>query len=446
MEILVNREEVGLKRALGVSDLIIYGMVYMLPIAPFALFGIIGNVSNGQVPLVYFFSLIAMLFTARSYMVLSAEFPTAGSAYTYTQKGIGEFAGFLAGWVVFLDYIIAPGLLSVVSAAAMNNLIVEIPRWVWIVVFVGTGTVLNLVGVNITAKYNKLFLYFMLFILLIYVGVCIEALYGGKGNGELTFSSLFSVKVFSWAGIATGVLIGSTNFLGFDAITTLGEEVKHDQKHLLGFAGIATLLIIGLLFIIQTWVTADLAPGAEIHSPDTALYDIAYYAGGNWLFWLTSISTAFAFGIPCTIVCQSAIARIIFAMGRDRQLPHIFARLHPRSQQPYVANIFVAVVSLVVSLAFQNHIDEIALFQNFGALTAFSLVNASLIGYFWFKKGSRDLLRHMILPLIGLGIILALLFAMRVETLQLGAIWVVCGLVYYFIMRVVLGRRVVLDS
>jgi amino acid transporter len=445
MEVLIDQDKINLKRTLSVWDLIVYGMVYMLPIAPFAMFGIIGNVSNGLVPLVYFLSLIVMLFTARSYMVLSAEFPLAGSSYTYTQKGLNDFAGFLTGWVVFLDYIISPGFLCIVSAAAMNSLVPAIPRLVWILVFVGAGTGLNLVGVNVTAKYNRIFLYIMLAVLLVYMGASIHALYSGKGHGGLTFASLYSPKTFTWGGVGVGILIGSSNFLGFDAVTTLGEEVKHDHKHLLGFAGMATLLIIGFLFITQTWVTADLAPGAIIKSPDVAFYDIAYYAGGNWLFALTSISTAVAFGIPCTIVSQSAISRIIYAMGREGQLPRILARLHPKTQQPYVANLFVAAVSLVIALAFRDRLDELALFQNFGALTAFALVNASLIGYFWFKKRQHNIIRHMIMPLIGLAIIGVLIIAMRSTTFLFGCIWVACGLTYYSFMRFALGRKVALD-
>lgn len=446
MEPFKNQADGHLKRALTVSDLIIYAMIYMLPISPFSLFGIIWNVSSGLVPLVYVASMVAMVFTARSYMVLCTEFPSAGSAYTYTQKGIGDFAGFIAGWVVFLDYIIAPGLLCIVSAAAMNSFMPFVPRWSWILLFLGTGTGLNLVGINITAKYNRVFLYLMLGVLAIYLGAGLYALHSGKGHGTLTLAALYSSDAFSWKGIATGVLIGSTNFLGFDAVTTLGEEVKHEQRHLLGRSGMTALFITAFLYVFQTWITADLAPGAVIHSADTAFYDISHYAGGNWLFALTSISTAAAFGIPCTIVCQSAIARIIFAMGRDRQLPHFFARVSPRSQQPWVANLFVAGVSLIVALVFQTRLDELALFQNFGALTAFALVNLALIGYFWFKKGSRDVVNHLVMPLIGVAIILALLFAMRPATLTLGLTWVTCGLVYYGFMHFVLGRKVALEA
>jgi ABC-type antimicrobial peptide transport system permease subunit len=105
----------------------------------------------------------------------------------------------------------------------------------------------------------------------------------------------------------------------------------------------------------------------------------------------------------------------------------------------------VAGVSLVVSLAFQDHLDDLALFQNFGALSAFMLVNVSLIGYFWFKKGSRNILSHMVLPLVGLAIIVALMSSMRIATLQMGVTWLALGLLYFLVMRFALGRKVAIE-
>ncbi|MFJ4068626.1 APC family permease [Pseudomonas sp. NPDC089996] len=435
-----GEREVTLKRSLTVTDLIVYGMVYMLPIAPFALYGIISNASNGLVPLVYVFSVVAMMFTARSYQLMSREFPVAGSAYAYATQGLGEFAGFFAGWVVFLDYILIPGLLAVISGAAMNNLFPEIPRWAWIIGFVSLGTALNLVGVSVTAKVNKFFLLGMLTVLAIFLIAGCHALYQGKGNGALTFDTFFNKDTFTWSAIGAGVLLGSSNFLGFDAITTLGEEVKKEQRHLLGFAGMATLIIIALLAVAQTWVASDLAAGADIKSPDTAFYDIARYAGGDWLFALTSISTAIAFGVPCTIVCQMGVTRIIYAMGRDKQLPSVLGRLSKKTRQPWVANLFVAAVTLVIALLFQDHLEEIALFQNFGALTAFMLVNISVVGYFWGRKRTGNVLQHLAIPLVALMIIIAIMSAMRPMTLLMGSCWLVLGIVYYIVMRFGFGR------
>ncbi len=87
-----------LKRSLGLFDLLVYGLVFIVPTAPFPVFGIIFNASEGMVPLVYAVGLVAMMFTAFSYMTMSRAFPVAGSVYTYASRTIGETLGFFAGW------------------------------------------------------------------------------------------------------------------------------------------------------------------------------------------------------------------------------------------------------------------------------------------------------------------------------------------------------------
>ena len=437
---------IGLRRALRFQDLVIYGMVFMLPIAPFSLFGIVQQVSHGLVPLAYVLGAIVMAFTARSYGLLSAEIPLAGSVYTYTRLGINETAGFIAGWLIFLDYMIAPGLMYVISAASLHDLFPGIARWQWIILFTAAGTGINIAGVQFAARANKIMLYAMLAVLAVFMAAGLVALYSGKGNGGLTAGSLFDARRFSWPAMGTAILISSTNFLGFDAITTLAEEVVPERRHLLGRAGLVTLAVIVTLFVAQSWIAADLAPGVRSANADTAFYDIAFYAGGPFLRALTSISVAFSFGIACAVVCQSAIARILFAMGRDRQMPAIFARVHPRTQQPYMANLFVGAISLVLALVFQDQIEQLALFQNFGALSSFCLVNLAVIGFFWVKRGERRVVTYLVLPTIGFVTTVALLFAMRRQTLELGAGWLAVGLVYYAGLRFVLRRPVTIEA
>ena len=439
-------QEKGLLQALNFQDLVIYGMVFMLPIAPFSLFGIVQNASHGLVPLAYLLGAIVMAFTARSYGLLSAEIPLAGSVYTYTRLGINETVGFIAGWLIFLDYMIAPGLMYAISSASLHELLPMIDRWQWIVAFTILGTGMNIAGIGFAAKANKAMLYAMLLVLAIFMGVGLTALYHGKGNGSLTMGSLFDSHRFAWPAMGTAILISSTNFLGFDAITTLAEEVRPEKRHLLRWAGLLTLAIIVVLFVMQSWIVADLAPGVKAGGDDTAFYDIAYYAGGRFLRVLTTTSVALSFGIACAVVCQSAIARILFAMGRDRQMPSVFARLHPVTRQPYVANLFIGAVSLLLALAFRDDIEALVLFQNFGALSCFCLVNVAVVGYFWVKKGERHPISHIVMPTIGLVITLLLLLAMRRQTLELGGAWLIAGGVYFCVLRFVLHRSTAIET
>ena len=97
-----------LSRALTTRDLVVYGMIFMVPIAPFSPFGFVWHDAKGMVPLAYLIGLVGMFFTAMSYAEMSRAFPLAGSVYTYAQRGLHELAGFFSGWLILLDYILVP--------------------------------------------------------------------------------------------------------------------------------------------------------------------------------------------------------------------------------------------------------------------------------------------------------------------------------------------------
>ena len=81
----------------------------MVPIAPFGIFGSVFQGSGGMVALAYAIGMVAMMFTALSYAQMSRAFPMAGSVYTYAGRGIAPPVGFLAGWMILLDYVLVPG-------------------------------------------------------------------------------------------------------------------------------------------------------------------------------------------------------------------------------------------------------------------------------------------------------------------------------------------------
>ena len=91
---------------MSTRDLVIYGMIFMVPIAPFSVFGFVWNDARGMVPLAYVVGLVGMYFTAMSYASMSRAFPMAGSVYSYVQRGLHDIAGFFAGWLILLDYIL----------------------------------------------------------------------------------------------------------------------------------------------------------------------------------------------------------------------------------------------------------------------------------------------------------------------------------------------------
>ncbi|HXM06957.1 MAG TPA: amino acid permease, partial [Candidatus Acidoferrum sp.] len=141
-----------LKRSLGLVDLLTYGLVFIVPIAPIAVFGIVFNASHGMVPLVYVIGLVAMVFIALSYMAMSSAFPVAGSVYSYTTLSLGRVAGFFAGWAILLDYILLPTLSYVIAAIALQSVFPSVSGPLCIVVMVAIATAINLLGIETTSR------------------------------------------------------------------------------------------------------------------------------------------------------------------------------------------------------------------------------------------------------------------------------------------------------
>ena len=428
-----------LRRALSTRDLLVYGMIFMVPIAPFSVFGFVWHDARGMVPLAYAVGLLGMFFTAMSYASMSRAFPMAGSVYTYVQRGLHEVPGFFAGWLILLDYIFVPALLYIFSAVALQPLLPAVPSWIWLVAFVAFNAVVNLLGVHLSARVNLYMLALELLTLALFMALGLAALHAGRGAGALTLRPVYDPAVFSLATVTGATSIAVLSFLGFDGISTLAEESRGGRGSV-ARATVGALLLVGALFIAQTWIATDLARGMRFASPATAFYEIAERAGGPWLRVLTLSAVVLASGVANAMAAQAAVARILYAMARDGKLPAVLARVHARYQTPYVSTLLVAGISLLVGLLFVSRADDLSRIVNFGALSGFLLLHLAVIVHYAVRGRSRDWLRHLLMPAGGLLVIGYVLYEMDRSAKLMGAAWIVLGIVYFVMLRF-LGRR-----
>ena len=448
-----NIEQYGyhqeLHRSLSFTDLLVYGLVFMVPIAPFGIFGGVFQGSGGMVALAYAIGMVAMMFTALSYSQMSRAFPMAGSVYTYAGRGIAAPVGFLSGWMILLDYVLVPALLYLIAAIAMNSLVSSVPVWLWLVGFVVLNTVVNYMGIEMTAKVNKIMLAAELVVLAIFIVIGIVALAQGKGRG-FDFSPLYNPDTFSWSLVFGAVSIAVLSFLGFDGISMLAEENKESARAI-GRSMVAALLVAGVLFIVQTWVAALLVPDPDqlITEGDpggTAFYDAAEVAGGVWLSKLTALATAIAWGFANSLVAQAATSRLLYAMARDRQLPSFLAKVHPTKGVPVNATLLVAAVSLVLGLYMTTRDDGITLLStlvNFGALTAFLVLHVSVVWHYVVRHHSRAWWPHLIAPSIGFAILVFVVVNAEVAAQKLAFVWLAIGVVLLTLLLTT-GRKAAL--
>jgi amino acid transporter len=203
-----------------------------------------------------------------------------------------------------------------------------------------------------------------------------------------------------------------------------------------------------VLFIVQTWVASLLVPnpGRLVSEGDpggTAFYDAAAVASGAWLAKLTALATAIAWGFANSLVAQAATSRLLYAMARDRQLPRLLARIHPSKGVPVNATLLTAAVSLVLGLYFNTRDDGISLLStlvNFGALTAFLALHVSVVVHYLVRNGSRDYLRHLVVPVLGFAILAYVLVNAQLQAKWLGLIWFGIGLAVLVVLMAT-GRR-----
>lgn len=441
LETLGYRQE--LKRTLTLRDLVVYGMVLMVPISPFGVFGFVSQDAKGMVPLAYLVGLVGMFFTAMSYASMSRAFPVAGSVYSYVGRGLHEVAGFFAGWLILLDYILVPALLYVFSTVALRPLLPAVPDLVWLLVFVGFNAFVNFLGVRLTARVNLCVLAIELAALALFVVVGLAALHGGQGAGALTLKPIYDPAVFSMATVVGATSIAVLSFLGFDGVSTLAEESLGQNS--VARATLASLLLVGALFILQTWIAADLARGTRFSSPETEFYEIARRAGGRELWLLVIGANILASGVANALAAQAAVSRVLYAMARDGRLPRVLARIHPRYQTPHVSILLVAGVSLVVGFIFANRLDDLTRIVNFGALTGFLLLHVAVINYHVIRGGSRAWIRHLLMPLSGITVLGYVLYEMDTAAKVMGAVWIAIGVVYFALLTWLLKKPVAID-
>jgi len=431
-----------LKRSLKVIDLFAYGLVMISPIAPIAVFGFVFNASHGMVPLTYAVGLVAMLFTAWSYIAMARAFPMAGSVYAYANRSMGEVAGFIAGWAILLDYLLVPALMYLLCAVALQAAVPIVPRWVWLGVLLAINATANMYGVESTTRVSMVMLALDLIFLVVFMAICALGVGRHVNGAHLTLTPLFNPATFSPAFIFGALSIAALSFLGFDAISTLAEEAEGGGKAI-GKATILSLSVAALLFVGQTYVISLFLPGVTSlpagDATDQASYIIGAALGGASLKALVSVMGGAFANMPSALTSQAATARLLFGMARDGKLPKFLAFVSPKRQAPNRALLLVVGLTIVLMAVFDDRIDTLASMVNFGAMVGFMFVHVSMIAHFIVREKSRAYGRHLIAPLIGLAILAYVLWNMEPIAQIAGAVWLTIGVVAFFAVR--MGRR-----
>lgn len=422
-------QNVKLKRTAGFWSLVFFGIVFMQPTSGLVYVGYTQIVSSGHSALTFLAGAIVVFFTCLSYAKMVEIYPNAGSAYTYTSKGLNSKVGFLVGWVMLLDYVLNPMLIFAIAALYLNRFVPAIPVFVWVLIFAVAVWAVNIVGLQIAKIFN---FGAAIFQLLLAVAFAVLSTIYLLNNDHISVSeAIYNPDTFNFLGVLGGATIVILLFLGFDGISTVAEESTTSPK-MVGNAIKTAVIIQAVILIILTIFASMLLPKFDqIENVDTIVYDLYTLVGGEVFNAIVLIVTQVLAILATNTIVMSG-SRLLYAMGRDGVLPKkVFGYLSPQFQTPTRSIAAVIIVSVIGAYTIDwTHISEIVAF---GAMVGFACVNITVIKVFFFDRKERKIFSNMIFPILGLAFVLVVMIGSSTMCKIVGGGWLVVGLVYLLV-------------
>jgi putrescine importer len=430
-ESAVSTSKVTLKRSLSYWDLVLYGIILIQPTAPMPSFGVIYNEAHGHVVTAILCAMVAMLFTSISYGRMARAYPQGGSAFMYVSRELHSFPGYLTGWCMAMDYILNPLICTIWSSKAAANFLPGVPYIAWAIFFAAMFTLLNLNGVETSARINTM-MAAALGVVIVLVVIAITRYLLHLPHQPASFYTLpfYDRSTFASSALFRGTSIAVLTYIGFDGISTLTDEAK-DPQHSIPRAIVATCLITGVLASIEVYLAQLVWPrGATFPDIDTAYVHIAGRAGGPVVFAIVNGALLLA-TIGSGMASQLGAARLLLAMGQDGAIPRrFFGAVHPRNRIPRNNVLLIGAICLAGALILNYQLGAELL--NFGALLAFMGVNISSAVLGW-RQGRGSQWFAISLALLGFVVCFFIWMNLSRPALIAGTAWAAVGVVLWFL-------------
>ncbi|MET0198850.1 MAG: amino acid permease [Rhodococcus fascians] len=403
-----------LRRRLGLVDAVTVGLGAMIGAGIFAALAPAARAAGSGLLVALAVAAVVAYCNATSSARLAALYPSSGGTYVYGRERLGEFWGYIAGW----GFVVGKSA----SCAAMA-LTVGMYAWPEHAHAVAAAAVLGLTAVNYVGVQKSAWLARIIVAVVVTVLVVVVV-------ASLVHSPGHPVEVSAADVTTTGVLQGAGllffAFAGYARIATLGEEVRDPARTIPRAIPIALALTLVLYASVATALLWALGPSglAQASAP---IADAARVTGRSWLVPVVSATAAVA-ALGSLLALVLGVSRTIFAMARDRHLPHVLAAVHPRFGVPHKAELMVGVVVAVTAATVD--IRTAIGFSSFAVLCYYAVTNVSA------STLSRAEGRPArLVPVIGLVGCLVLAFSLPVSSVAVGAGVLAAGAAVYALRK-----------
>jgi APA family basic amino acid/polyamine antiporter len=490
-ELMPVDDEHSLKRVLSASNLVFLGIGAIIGAGIFVLTGTAAAQFAGPaIVLSFVLAGAGCLFAGLCYAEFASMIPVAGSAYTYGYATLGELVAWIIGWDLILEYLFAASTVAVgwagyftaflseigimlpaqlvgapfdvqgthtlirsqlcvdqasggIAVDAVSHTPVRIADCVAKGFELGHGflnipamglvlllTVLLVVGIKESARFNNAIVIVKLAIVLMVIGFGIK--YVNTANWQPFIpENTGESGHFGWSGILRGAGVIFFAYIGFDAVSTAAQEAKNPQRDLpIGILG--SLAVCTVLYIAMALVMTGIAHYSELNVPHPVFVAIQKAGPGlAWLGYLVNVG-AIAGLASVVLVMLMGQPRIFYSMSRDGLLPPLFSKVHPKFRTPYVSTIITGLVACLIAGLFP--IGLLGELVSIGTLLAFVIVCGGIIVL---RRVQPDLPRPFRTPLVPLVPILGILicgymmYGLPRDTWLRLIIWMAIGMAIY---------------
>ncbi len=464
-----------LKRTLGPWNLLFLGIGCIIGAGIFVRTGNAAALHAG--PAVVISYLVAGFICALAglcYAELSSTLPVSGSAYTYSYTTVGEFAAWVMGALLLLEYGLAASVVAVGWAGYVVSLLsdygIHIPAALTgpagHALMEGSGTemkpvlengvpvvtVFNLpaflvcmalasllvVGVSESAKFNNFIVAIKTSVIVAFIIIggwfVIEHFETLRANWDPFIPEATGEKgEFGWSGIMRAASIVFFAYIGFEAVSTAGQEAKNPAKDM-PFGLLGSLFVCTILYILVSIVLTLLVNYKVLNVPDPVAVAVDAL-GPQWAWFAKIIKIGAIVGLTSVVlVLMYGQTRIFYTMARDGLLPRIFSTIHPRFKTPWINTILVGLITALAAGFFD--INTLGDMTSVGTLAAFAIVCVSVM---WLRRTHPDIPRgyrvpfYPVVPVLGILFCIGLIFSVETRVLIFFGWYTLAMVILYFV-------------
>ncbi len=464
-----------LKRTLGPWNLLFLGIGCIIGAGIFVRTGNAAALHAGPAVLISY--LIAGFICALAglcYAELSSTLPVSGSAYTYSYTTVGEFAAWVMGALLLLEYGLAASVVAVGWAGYVVSLLgdygIHIPAALTgpagHALMEGSGTemkpvlengvpvitIFNLpaflicmalaallvIGVSESAKFNNFIVAIKTSVIVAFIIIggwfVIEHFDTLKSNWDPFIPAATGEKgEFGWSGIMRAASIVFFAYIGFEAVSTAGQEAKNPAKDM-PFGLLGSLFVCTILYILVSIVLTLLVNYKVLNVPDPVAVAVDAL-GPQWAWFAKIIKVGAIVGLTSVVlVLMYGQTRIFYTMARDGLLPRIFSTIHPRFKTPWINTILVGLITALAAGFFD--INTLGDMTSVGTLAAFAIVCLSVM---WLRRTHPDIPRgyrvplYPVVPVLGILFCIGLIFSVETRVLIFFGWYTLAMVILYFV-------------